>query len=290
MTTKTLFSSRSELKKQTKNTIFYLTFSFFLKCEKSGKLKAQPREVTKHRRFGSVLKVDKEKLIDKALKGFKPSRKMMTLLIVIGIVISAFSTYRGISEEWASEVANALITINGILLGFTILGITVFSKRSYTETMFRKSVEESATEFASHVEGILESLDKTSMKGLEEKFISSLFYPFVDVILLRESFLRSMQLLLVSIGSALCLFGINTDVLSNPFLNFFFRIAYCISISMFLLGTYFIMYGVRSILEKSMGFNVEKQFEIAESVFEKKIKYLEKKLKKTKEKAQSKQT
>ena len=231
-------------------------------------------------------KVDQEKLIDKALEGFKPSRKMLAVLFLIGIIIGILSTYREINEEWASEVANALITINGILLGFGILGITVFSKRGYTTTVFRKSVERLATEFANHVEGILESLDETSMRGLEEKFFSSLLYPFAETRLLREAFLMSMEFLLVSIGSALCLFGISASMLSNPFLELLFRCVYSFSISMFLWGTYYIMYGVRSILEKGMELDVEKQFEIARSIFEKKLKYSKKKLEETKEKAQ----
>lgn len=225
-----------------------------------------------------MTKVNK-KLIDRILKRFRPSRKTTFVFVFLGIVIMILSTYRGISEEWSLQVTNALITINGTMLGFAILGITVLSTRGYAGTFFRKSVRQSATEFASHVEEMLESPDEHTINELKEEFLLSLLYPFADSLLLKETFLLSIRYFLFSIGCALCLFGINTDVLNNIFLKTLFLCIYSLSITAFLWGTYFIMYGVRNILEGSLEINVKKQLEIATSIFEKEIEDLEKKLK-----------
>jgi hypothetical protein len=182
------------------------------------------------------------------------------------------------SEERASEIAKALITINGLLIGFTILGITAISKRGYTEIIFRGAVEQSANEFATRVEHALKKPKEYTKEGSIDKFLSSLFYPFFDVIILQV-FLVSMEYLLVSIGCALCLFGASTEVVGNPLVNSLFSLVYSLSITMFLWGAYFIIYGVRTILEKGTEINVEQQFEIAANIFEGRLEHLEKELK-----------
>mgnify|MGYP001085265536 CR=1 FL=1 len=203
-----------------------------------------------------------------------PSRKTSAMFILIITAIGLVSTFQGISEAWAWEVAKALININGLLMGFCILGITVFSKSGFSRTMFRKSVEESATEFISHLQYLGKNLEEYTAEGLAEKFFFSLLYPFLDVVLLREVFLFSMKYLLVSIGFALCLFGVNAETSSNPFLKTLFSLFFSFALACFVWGAYFIMYAVRTILEKGTEINVKKGLEISISTFEKKLKDL----------------
>ena len=239
---------------------------------------------------GNVSKIYKKR-IDKVIKDFTksvmPSKKTMVMFILIAIMIGTTSSLRGMSEEWASEVAKALITINGLLIGFAILGITAISKRGYTETMLKETVEQSANEFVTRVEHVLKKPEEYSKEGLIDNFLSSLYYPFLDVIMLRQVFLFSMEYSLVSIGCALCLFGITTEVVGNPLVAFLFSSVYSFSITMFLWGAYFIIHGIRAILEKGTEINVEQQFEIAANIFEGKLEHLEKELKELAKKAQT---
>lgn len=229
-------------------------------------------------------KVDKN-VIDKVTKdlekAFLPSRKTQVAFILIGVAIGYVSTFCGMSEEWASEVAKALITINGLVIGFTILGITVFSKRGYSEAIFRKSVEQSASRFINYVQDLEKEF---TAEQLKEKFLSSLIYPFFDVIMLREVFSGSIKCSLISIGFALCLFGVSTEAVSNPLIEFLFVFVYSLSISTFIWGAYYIIYCVRAILEKATEYDTKQQFEIAIDAFERKVRDLKKELQDSDEK------
>lgn len=235
-----------------------------------------------------------EKRIDTVVKDFRkrflPSKKTMVMFILIAIMINITSSLRGMSEEWASEVAKALITINGLLIGFAILGITAISKRGYTEIMLKEAVEQSANEFVTRVEYVLKEPKEYSKEELIDKFLSSWLYPFFDVIVLREAFLLSMEYLLASIGCALCLFGISTEVVGNPLVASLFSLVYSMSILLFLWGAYFIIHGVRTILEKGTDINIKQQVEIAANIFEGKLEHLEKKMKELAKKAQTEKT
>jgi len=224
-------------------------------------------------------KVD-DGIIDTITKRLKrqvfPSRKTSAMIIVTVTAIGVISTFQGISEAWAWEVAKALININGLLIGFCILGITFFLKRGFTRTVFRKSVEESANEFISHLQNSEKNLEKYTAEGLAEKLFSSLLYPFFDVFLLREVFLLSMQYFLISIGFALCLFGANVETVNNPLLKMLFSLLLSFAVSSFVWGAYFTMYAVRTILEKSTEIGMKKGLEISISIFEKKLKDWEK--------------
>lgn len=59
--------------------------------------------------------------------------------------------------------------------------------------------------------------------------------------------------------SQLYIFGIITEVVGNPLLKSLFLLAYYMSIQTFLRGTYFMIYGVRTILEKGTEINVKQR-------------------------------
>ena len=66
------------------------------------------------------------------------SKKMLFLLFLLGMGIGIVGIPTVINQAWAWQVANSLITINGLIIGFSILGLTVFLRRGYTENLFKK--------------------------------------------------------------------------------------------------------------------------------------------------------
>ena len=224
-------------------------------------------------------KVDK-KIIDRLGEKYKkevlPSRKTLVILIVIGTAIGAVSSLHGMSEAWAWEVAKALISINGFLIGFSILGITVFSSRGYSKAVFRTSAEQSIDELISRLKDLGRNPKEITKEELIGEMLLSAITPFLDVAMIRHVFLSSMESLLVSIGFALFLFGVSTETVNNPFLVILFSLSYSLAIAMFILGAYEIVHGISTVLEKGTELNITHGFDIFSSIFDRKLKELEK--------------
>jgi hypothetical protein len=94
--------------------------------------------------------------------------------------------------------------------------------------------------------------------------------------ILPEIIVLSMKYLLVSIGFALCLFGVSPAAVSNPFLNALFFGVYVGAITSFVGGAYAIMRGISAILERTTQIDKE-ELKVIRSTIEDKLKTLEKK-------------
>ena len=190
------------------------------------------------------------------------------------------SSLGGISKEWAWEVAKAFISVNGLLIGFIILGMTVFLRRGYTRALFRKSVEESANEFIGELKDLKKKSEKITQKELQERLFSSALYPLMDIPLLRTLFSSSMEWLLISIGFALLLFGVSTETVNNyPILEFLFNAVYVWVITSFLWGVWSMMKGTSTILKRGTEVDTKQSVETVTSIFIRKMEEFEKTLK-----------
>jgi len=222
--------------------------------------------------------------IDKVFKDFEKEVKRFTtktyvVVVICGIAISVVSSLHGLSEAWAWEVAKAIISINGLLIGFGILGITVFSRRRYSETMYKKSAEQLIAELINKLRNSKkkpEEISEELKKELVLRYVKSFVKSFLDVATLRVFFSEAIESLIISIGFAICLFGVNPETASNPFLSILFSSVYTISISTFLVGTLLIIRGISTTMEKTTEISISKSFEIFASIFEKKIEELKK--------------
>lgn len=204
-----------------------------------------------------------------------PSLKTRVALILIGIAIGSSSILHGMTEAYAWEVAKALISIDGLLIGFSILGITVLSRSGYLETLYKTSTKQSAEELVSHLQDLGKKFKEMTDEEKMEELLFSVVSPFIDVWMLREVFLDSMKFLLVSIGLALFLFGVSTENMNVPYLEHVFTSCYSLAVAAFIIGTYYIVKGISAILEKGE-INMEQGFELFKNTFEKKLKDLEK--------------
>ena len=114
-----------------------------------------------------------------------------------------------------------MISIDGLLIGFSILGITFLSRSGYLETLYKTSTKQSAEEFVSHLQDLGKKFKEITDEEKMEKVLSSVISPFIDVWMLREVFLNSMKYLLVSIGATLFLFGVSTENVNVHISNIF---------------------------------------------------------------------
>jgi len=233
--------------------------------QKQQKLKPKPKQLIE---LGSLCNMSKES--EKKGDVFLPW-KAVVAMILSGLVIGVVSKPDAINEAWAWEVAKALITINGLLIGFSILGITVFVRRSYTQTILRESCEEIANDIARH---LLQSGKKLDELTLEE--LSSLTGTLFEIPALSFAFQLSIAFFLVSIGLALCLFGVTPERAENPIVADMFSLVYGFAIANFLNGVYGTMYGINQILKKTKKVMLRRGLNLISSLLKKKLKKLEK--------------
>lgn len=226
--------------------------------------------------MSKVNKKISDRIRKKVRKEVLPSRKTLVILLVIGWTIGYISSLRGMSEAWAWEVAKALISINGVLIGFSILGITVFSSRGYSKTVFRTSAEQAIDELFSRLKELGRNPKEITYEKIIEEILLSAYTPFLDVTMIRHVFLSSMEFFLASIGFALFLFGVSTETMNIPFLEALFFFCYSSAIGMFILGAYEIMHGISTVLEKGTELNLTQGLDILFKIFDKKLKELDK--------------
>lgn len=214
--------------------------------------------------------------LDKDIKTLiMPSRLKWWGIFSVGFIIAIISSSHGIDEGWAREVATALITVDGLVFGFAVLGMEVFSSRTFTRKAYERMIEESAGE-------LTQALGQQDQEKLvPEEFIKKELLPLaarptLQLGLLRLLFKYSVYLLLASIGSAFCLFGVSNTTTNNPFANLFFFSIYWFAISFFILGAYVIINGLSILLEKGASFPLEKTFKLVLHALEKRAKVSEK--------------
>jgi hypothetical protein len=200
-----------------------------------------------------------------------PSKKMLFLFFLLGMGIGLVSVPTVINQAWAWQVANSMITINGLIIGFSILALTVFLRRGYSENLFKKLAEESSDNLVTDFKRLRENPQKISNEELMTGFVSNVMYPFVDVAIFRGAILISMLCSLVSIGSCLMLFGVSPERMSNPLSQWLFVSIYGFAISMFIYSAYYVFHGVSAIAEKATEMRTEEGYKIASEVLKRKL-------------------
>lgn len=226
------------------------------------------------------VEIDKERVIrnvEKYAKKYQPSNKILFLVALLGAIIGLVSVPQPINQEWAWQVAGSIITINSLIMGFSILGLTVFSERGYSKSIFKKLAEESADNLITDLERLGKTQKEVSNKELIERILSNTLHPFIDIQYLREIMLISMKYSLMSIGCCLLLFGVTPERINDPLLRFTFYAVYSMAIAMFIWSAYSIIYGISAIVKRSTEINTEQGVNIAMDAFTRKLDELRKK-------------
>lgn len=155
-----------------------------------------------------------EKKIEKSIRAYIGSWKTALLIGCLSLIVGSLALLHGLSESWASEIAKSIITIDGIILGFTFVGVTFFSpdksySMSHIDEIFRKHFEDIWKELKA-----AETLDRKKIEGI---FTSILESAAAEIVVIPTSISMSMISLAISVALALSLFGVS-DVTANNFL------------------------------------------------------------------------
>jgi hypothetical protein len=202
-------------------------------------------------------------------KSLKPSKKALLVVLLFSVLISLVLLSHGIAQDWAWALAQALITVNGLIFGFFILGTTYLSTKEsaidlYTQLIDNKILEqlvaqtrqENLKEAEKAVKKNVSPILSTSAEHLgyfTGKFEASVYFP------------------IVSIGFSLCLFGVNDTVATNTFLLNVFNFITFAAIYFLIIGTYEILECISFVMEKNAESATSKSSEIFEKILRKRL-------------------
>jgi len=195
-----------------------------------------------------------EKELEELIKKKMPLQRSSLLLIsVLAVAITFLARFHEFNESWAWEIANALITVNGFVLGFTIFGVTLFSERAFTRRRMVDIFTEHLDDFKKSWEGIFKEA-KVVEPAIREKFErdirSMLLSSMLDIYILPKSMLWAVASFLISIGCALSLFGVSDTTANTPLLRVVFEGALYFSIYGLILGIFLIYKGLQNIVTR----------------------------------------
>lgn len=188
----------------------------------------------------------------KVEKAFQPSRVTQVLILFAVVFIFIVSILHGINREWAWEVAKALITINGLVLGFAILGATALSRGTISKTAYKTLIEETVEEVLEHSkksEGSLRAISEGKIAG---KLVPLFLKPAFRIKLIRNTFEGGIVQVLISVGFSICLFGVSDALMQNRLIEALFLVIYYFAIVFFLFGTHGIIRVTLMLMELSL--------------------------------------
>lgn len=196
-----------------------------------------------------IMKKALEKAFHKAL-GFSFKSKKTVVLIICGIIVVSISSLHEINESWAWEIAKNLITVNGLILGFSIVGLSIFIRRLSPKTT--KSIREAFKDFLKTLLEKMETKEKARKEDIRESFYSTLIPPLLETPVLLYSIIIGTVFLIVSISLSFCLFGVSNTTINEPFFKNLFSLIYGQAVLYLIMGIYLIFRGFFVLSEKAI--------------------------------------
>jgi hypothetical protein len=171
-----------------------------------------------------------------------PEKSIMELLpwstIVLLILLTAFAVsvvnLHPPSEGWFSGVATALMTVDAIILGFSILGVTIIAERRLSASIRNRIPRQIIESLAKNLKTV-EDLDSTKLK---EKIELALASTLMEITAVPYFLFVAIGCVFASLVTALTLFGFDYIIVSNPLAVMAFRAMLSLSISALVAGFY----------------------------------------------------
>ena len=164
------------------------------------------------------------------------NRKSFFLIWFFSFSVSFVALLHGLSESWAWEIAKTIITLDGVILGFTIIGVTLFSSERTRSTsrivgIFRKHLKDFWKE--------LRVVEVSNSENIKRRFVSSLESAITETFVVPSTLPACMVFLVISIAFALSLFGVSDATLNDIILRDVFKVLFSLSIGFMMLGIFF---------------------------------------------------
>jgi hypothetical protein len=180
-----------------------------------------------------------ERKLDSEIKRIVNPSNRTLLLLSLGVTVISLLSWESMSRTWALEIAKNLITVNGVVLGFVILGMTLFLRRGLPSKIIEESIEKAVQRLQEMIEGTYPP-PATIEDLMDKEFIPMVLTGPYHVGVFEGAFKLSITLILVSIGFSFCLFGVSDTLLTNTSFKSLFLLSYAFALYFFLAGAYVI--------------------------------------------------
>lgn len=199
----------------------------------------------------------RKKIVEKYWREYF-SRKSFFLIWGFSLFVSFVALLHGLSESWAWEIAKTIITLDGVILGFTIIGVTLFSSERTRSTsrivgIFRKHLKDFWKE--------LRVVEVSNSENIKRRFVSSLESAITEAFVVPSTLPAGMKFLVISIAFALSLFGVSDATLNDIILRDVFKVLFSLSIVFMMLGIYFTFKFMEEIFFTSISIDMTESLE-----------------------------
>jgi len=217
-----------------------------------------------------------ERKLDNEIRQIVSPSNITLVLLCIGVSVISLVSWESMSRTWALEVAKDLITVNGVVLGFVILGMTLFLRRGLPSKIIEESIEKAVQRLQEMKEGTYPP-PATLEDLMEKEFIPIILTGPYHVGIFEGAFKLSTTFILVSIGLSFCLFGVSDTLLASLNFKSLFLLFYAFALYFFLAGAYVIfnaMFKLTRLISRSA---LNKTYELIMKRLDKWIEEFEKK-------------
>jgi sterol desaturase/sphingolipid hydroxylase (fatty acid hydroxylase superfamily) len=200
------------------------------------------------------IKKNEKRLSEDVKEITEPSARTMIVLLLSSLVVGYISLLHGINESWAWEVGRDLITVDGLIIGFVVLGFTFIFTRDFTGSIIDGMMKDAMSEFDENIE---EYLKKNPNGSSSDFFRNEAFVAVTKPIYQTRQMLNGLKLsfisLVISLALAFFLLGMGdqTNYTQSAFIGAF-TISLTLSFFFLLLGTYTILKTLERFAEQSV--------------------------------------
>jgi hypothetical protein len=159
--------------------------------------------------------------------------------ILIGFLSGLGGTFiwfsHGMSGPFAREIATLIVTLDGIILGFTFIAVTLLlSERAYFSARMAEVLERHLGNFLQE----LKVVDVQDNKKVEKNLTSCIQSAIEESSAMPSTIPLSIIVLIISIFLALSLFGVNDTMTSPSLAESFFCVPFSLSLCFAMIGIY----------------------------------------------------
>jgi hypothetical protein len=165
-------------------------------------------------------------------------RKTIFCIILGSIAIAFLASINGMDSEWARVIAPSLITVNGLILGFAVLGVTNLSDKDFVKATHESLIRQHMRELFMRLSKIQE-VEKTERDRLiKNEFALVTGKTYFSEGVIHAVFKNQIFFLLVSLGLSFCIFGVNTTYAFLSLQWLFFILVLYLAIAFLLIAAY----------------------------------------------------
>lgn len=192
------------------------------------------------------IKKNEKRLSEDVKEITEPNKTTMIVLLLSSLVVGSISLLHGINESWAWEVGRDLITTDGLIIGFVVLGFTFILTRDFTESIIDGMMKDAVEEY-------LKKNPNGSPTDLQNEAFVAIAKPIYQTRQMLMGLKASFVYLVISLALAFFLLGMGdqTNYIQSAFI-IAFTFSFIFSFFFLLLGTYTILKTLETFAEQSV--------------------------------------